>query len=98
MTVLMIEQIMEKVPFTKLNGHREKRLPGHANFSFQFIEGESPFIRCDENKLKVYCQVLAPVGTWSSGYDICNYLESQDEGGEEIPVRVEFVFGVNFEK
>ena len=76
-----------------------ERINVHEGVSeLEFIEGESPFIRCDENKLKVYCQVLAPVGTWSSGYDICNYLESQDEGGEEIPVRVEFVFGVNFEK
>lgn len=43
----LIDQIMEKVPFTKLNGSREKRLPGHANFSFQFIEGESLLLMLD---------------------------------------------------
>ena len=31
----------------KLNGHRSQRLPGNANFSFQFIEGESLLIMLD---------------------------------------------------
>ena len=36
----LINGILEAVPYTILNGHREKRLPGNANFSFRFIEGE----------------------------------------------------------
>ena len=31
-------RIMDEIPYTKLNGHRTKRLPNNANFSFQFIE------------------------------------------------------------
>ena len=36
----LINGILDAVPYTVLNGHREKRLPGNANFSFRFIEGE----------------------------------------------------------
>ncbi|MDP4181288.1 MAG: cysteine desulfurase NifS [Bacillota bacterium] len=42
-----IDEVMKKIPFVKLNGHREHRLPGNANFSFQFIEGESLLLLLD---------------------------------------------------
>lgn len=42
-----IREVMEKIPFVKLNGHREKRLPGNINFSFEFIEGESLLLMLD---------------------------------------------------
>ncbi|MBE7062708.1 MAG: cysteine desulfurase NifS [Ruminococcaceae bacterium] len=32
--------VLAAVPHARLNGHAEKRLPGNANFSFRFIEGE----------------------------------------------------------
>lgn len=32
---------LEKIPYSKLNGHREKRLAGNVNVGFEFIEGES---------------------------------------------------------
>ena len=32
---------LEKIPYSKLNGHRTKRLPGNVNIGFEFIEGES---------------------------------------------------------
>lgn len=44
---MLIDGIMEKIPFVKLNGHPEKRLPGNANFSFEFIEGESLLLMLD---------------------------------------------------
>ncbi len=37
----LIERVHSEVPYSRLNGHREKRLPSNADFSFQFIEGES---------------------------------------------------------
>ena len=43
----MIAQIKEKVPYCRLNGDREKRLPNNVNFSFRFIEGESLLIMLD---------------------------------------------------
>ena len=38
---------MNEIPYTKLNGHREKRLPNNANFCFRFVEGESLLIMLD---------------------------------------------------
>ena len=32
---------LERVPYSKLNGHRTDRLPGNVNIGFEFIEGES---------------------------------------------------------
>lgn len=43
----LIDGVMEKIPYTRLNGHPEKRLPGNANFCFQFIEGESLLLNLD---------------------------------------------------
>lgn len=41
----IISSIEENIPYIKLNGHREKRLPGNVNFSFKYIEGESLLLR-----------------------------------------------------
>ena len=43
----LIDRILAEVPYTRLNGDRERRLPNNANFSFQFIEGESLLIMLD---------------------------------------------------
>lgn len=43
----LIRRVMEEIPYTKLNGHPQDRLPNNANFSFRFIEGESLLIRLD---------------------------------------------------
>ena len=43
----LIDRMLKKIPYSRLNGHRTKRLPNNANFSFQFIEGESLLIMLD---------------------------------------------------
>lgn len=43
----LIERILSEVPYCRLNGHREQRLPNNVNISFQFIEGESLLIMLD---------------------------------------------------
>lgn len=43
----LIDRILKEVPYTRLNGDRVDRLPNNANFSFQFIEGESLLIMLD---------------------------------------------------
>ncbi|MCD8363414.1 MAG: cysteine desulfurase NifS [Lachnospiraceae bacterium] len=43
----LIDRVLKEVPYTRLNGHRTKRLPNNANFSFQFVEGESLLIMLD---------------------------------------------------
>ena len=36
-----MQEVFEKIPNVKLNGHESIRLPGNANISFQGIEGET---------------------------------------------------------
>jgi cysteine desulfurase len=43
----LIDRISNEIPYCRLNGHREKRLPNNVNFSFNFIEGESMLIMLD---------------------------------------------------
>lgn len=43
----LIDRILKEVPYTRLNGDRTRRLPNNANFSFQFVEGESLLIMLD---------------------------------------------------
>ena len=38
---------LEKIPYSKLNGHRTNRLPGNVNVGFEFIEGESMLLWLD---------------------------------------------------
>ena len=45
----LISRVLDEIPYTKLNGHPEKRLPNNANFSFRFIEGESLLILLDQH-------------------------------------------------
>ncbi len=43
----LIQGIMNKIENVRLNGHPTKRLPGNANFCFEFIEGESMLLSLD---------------------------------------------------
>lgn len=44
----LMERVLAEIPFSRLNGHREYRLPNNANFCFRFIEGESLLILLDQ--------------------------------------------------
>lgn len=44
----LIEKMLKEIPYTKLNGHRELRLPNNTNFSFRFIEGEALLILLEQ--------------------------------------------------
>ena len=48
-----IDRVLKEIPYSYLNGGREHRLPGNANFSFGFIEGESILINLDLNGIAV---------------------------------------------
>lgn len=43
----LIAGVLDKIPKTRLNGHPTKRLPGNANFCFEYIEGESILLSLD---------------------------------------------------
>ncbi len=42
-----VNQVKEKIPYIKINGDMEQRLPGNSNISFRFIEGESLLLNLD---------------------------------------------------
>jgi cysteine desulfurase len=44
----LIKGVLGTIPYTRLNGHPEKRLPGNFNVSFEFIEGESMLLWLDD--------------------------------------------------
>lgn len=44
----LIDQVLSKVKYAKLNGHKTKRLPNNVNIGFEFIEGESMLILLDQ--------------------------------------------------
>jgi cysteine desulfurase len=43
----LIDGIYERIPYCRLNGHRQQRLANNVNFSFDFIEGESLLLLLD---------------------------------------------------
>ena len=43
----VMDKVLAKIPYTRVNGHKTNRLPNNINFSFQFIEGESLLIMLD---------------------------------------------------
>lgn len=43
----LIQKIRDNIPYVKLNGDEQKRLPNNVNFSFRFVEGESLLLMLD---------------------------------------------------
>ena len=44
----LIARVEKEIPYIKVNGHRENRLPNNINVCFRFIEGESLLIMLDQ--------------------------------------------------
>lgn len=42
-----IEEVTKKIPYIKINGDLNSRLPGNANISFRYIEGEGLILNLD---------------------------------------------------
>ncbi len=45
----LIDRVLKEIPYSRLNGHKTRRLPNNANFCFRFIEGESMLILLDQS-------------------------------------------------
>ena len=43
----LIAGVLERIPYTSLNGHPAQRLPNNANIAFEFVEGESVLLVLD---------------------------------------------------
>lgn len=48
-----IARVLKEIPYIKLNGHPQNRLPANANFSFRYVEGESLLFSLDLNGIAV---------------------------------------------
>jgi cysteine desulfurase len=59
----LIEQVLSRIPYSRLNGSIKDRLPGNANFAFQFIEGATLLIMLD---MKGICASAGSACTASS--------------------------------
>lgn len=44
----LIDRVLLEIPYSRLNGDREMRLPNNAHFCFRYIEGESLLILLDQ--------------------------------------------------
>ena len=42
-----VEEVKKRIPYIKINGDMENRLPGNSNISFRFIEGEGLLLNLD---------------------------------------------------
>lgn len=47
-----LKGITERIPYIRINGHIEKRLPGNLNISFKYVEGESILLMLDMKGIK----------------------------------------------
>ena len=43
-----VNRVLNEIDYTRLNGSKEKRLPGNASISFKFVEGEGVLLKLDE--------------------------------------------------
>ena len=64
----MISEILEKVPYSFLNGSRINRLPNNLNVSFDYIEGESILLMLDLNGICVSTGSACSSGSLKSSY------------------------------
>lgn len=42
-----VKEVERRIPYIKINGSMEKRLPGNSNISFRYIEGEGMLLNLD---------------------------------------------------
>lgn len=61
----LMEKVVHEIPDVCINGHRTRRLPGNASFSFKGVDGASLLILLDED------------GICASGGSACNTGESR---------------------
>ena len=61
----LVGNAMDTIPHTRLNGSYDKRLPGNANFSFEFIEGESLLLMLDpwDSHAQWFCMYIRFAGS-----------------------------------
>jgi len=51
LSMKLVTEVLKEVPYTKLNGHPEKRIPNNIHFTFFGVNGEDLIIKLDENNI-----------------------------------------------
>lgn len=49
----LIDRVLKEIPYARLNGPHEPRLPGNASFAFEFVEGESLLMKLNDKGICV---------------------------------------------
>lgn len=79
-----IERVEKEIPYCKLNGGREYRLVNNANFSFDFIEGESILMNLDLNGIAVSSGSACSSGSLEPSYVILSLGAKMEEAHSSI--------------
>lgn len=49
----LIDRVLTEIPYSRLNGPHEPRLPGNASFAFEFVEGETLLMKLNDKGICV---------------------------------------------
>lgn len=79
-----ISRVEKEIPYCKLNGGREHRLVNNANFSFDFIEGESILMNLDINGIAVSSGSACSSGSLEPSYVILSLGAKMEEAHSSI--------------
>lgn len=46
---MLLQGVLDRIPYASLNGHPTQRLPNNANIAFEYVEGESVLLLLDQH-------------------------------------------------
>ena len=64
----LLAQVPKLIPGVRINGHRTKRLPNNAHFSFEGVQGESLVMGLDQADIAVSMGSACTSGTLKSSH------------------------------
>lgn len=79
-----IDRVLKEIPYCKLNGGMEHRLVNNANFSFDFIEGESILMLLDLEGIAVSSGSACSSGSLEPSYVILSLGRKMEEAHSSI--------------
>lgn len=79
-----INKVLQEIPYCKLNGGMEHRLVNNANFSFDFIEGESILMLLDLEGIAVSSGSACSSGSLEPSYVILSLGRKMEEAHSSI--------------